>query len=535
MTTDPTAIATTRSFDCLNIQSARTMGLLAAACLLLFSGIRLLMLPDEGRYVGVAWEMVASGNWLVPTLDGMPYFHKPPLFYWLTAATMSVFGASEWGVRLVSASAAWATVMALYCFIRHYKNSQTATLAALILLTQPYFFLGAQFANMDMLVASMISLTVLSGAHAVLQAEQSLPYRRFVVLMYVFSALALLSKGLIGLVIPAAVLFLWLMVDRRFKGVLRLLWWPGMVAFAAVAAPWFVAMQAKFAGFYDYFFVYHHFQRFAAKGFNGVEPIYFYPVVIMVLALPWSLIWLRAFKRGVLRGAVQALPQFGSLLWMWFGVVVVFFSIPDSKLMGYVLPALPAMAVLLAVILPQWGSASEPNQARKVFVWALGAALAICVAIVIMVHQRPNESVQPLTQQFVKQLEPNDEVFVLGQYPFDLGFYLQFKKPFWIVGDWASPEIVKRDNWVKELYDAREFQRNAPISHLLQTQSFEAQLCKASKSNNTWVWAARDAVVGHPGLAQIEPSYKDDRSMIPRRVWQFKRNDPALAKVCRGQ
>src|SRR5215472_12574557 len=111
--------------------------------------LRPLSLPDEGRYVGVAWEMLRSGNWLVPTLDTLPYFHKPPLFYWLTAASLAVFGSNEWAARLPSLLAASGSGFALYLFARRFVGDAFARMTLLILATTPFFLAGAQFANLD--------------------------------------------------------------------------------------------------------------------------------------------------------------------------------------------------------------------------------------------------------------------------------------------------------------------------------------------------------------------------------------------------
>ena len=127
---------------------------------------RPLMLPDEGRYAGVAWEMLRSGDWLTPTLDGLPFFHKPPLFYWLTASALSVFGLNEWAARMASIVGASAGAYALYLYVVRYAGLRAARMALLVLLTQLLFFGGSQFANLDMLVAGCIGATILLAAHA---------------------------------------------------------------------------------------------------------------------------------------------------------------------------------------------------------------------------------------------------------------------------------------------------------------------------------------------------------------------------------
>jgi 4-amino-4-deoxy-L-arabinose transferase-like glycosyltransferase len=99
------------------------------------AGVRSLMLPDEGRYVGVAWQMLNSGNWLLPTLDGLPFFHKPPLFYWLTGLALQMFGANDWAARVASILGALIAAGALYLFVKHYADKRLATLSVVVLVT----------------------------------------------------------------------------------------------------------------------------------------------------------------------------------------------------------------------------------------------------------------------------------------------------------------------------------------------------------------------------------------------------------------
>src|SRR5690606_8690284 len=138
---------------------------------------RPLTLPDEGRYAGVAWEMLRSGSHAVPLLDGMPYFHKPPLYYWLAEIGFRLFGLNAWAARMPSWLAAWAALSGLYFFVRRYRDAMTATIAVIVLATTPFFYGGAQFANTDMLVAGFITLSILAAADGVLRAEAQQPFR----------------------------------------------------------------------------------------------------------------------------------------------------------------------------------------------------------------------------------------------------------------------------------------------------------------------------------------------------------------------
>jgi predicted membrane-bound mannosyltransferase len=191
--------------------------LLCAAWLAMLAGTRSLMLPDEGRYIGVAWAMLNSGDWLTPTLDGLPYFHKPPLFYWLTGLSLKLFGVNDWAGRLASVFGALVAVGGLFFFVRRYAEQRLATLAVAVLVTQPMFFAGAQYANLDTLVAGMISATIVCGASAILRLDSGQSYRPALAAAYVFAALGVLAKGLIGFVLPGAILLAWLLLRKRYR------------------------------------------------------------------------------------------------------------------------------------------------------------------------------------------------------------------------------------------------------------------------------------------------------------------------------
>src|SRR5438105_13341513 len=140
-------------------------------------GFRALALPDEGRYAGVAWEMLRSGGWLEPTLDGLPFLHKPPLWYWLSAASMSLFGVHPWAARLPSLAGALMTGASLFLFVRRWIDERTARTALVVLATMPLVYAGAQYANHDMLVAGLIASAIVLAAHALLAREADPAHR----------------------------------------------------------------------------------------------------------------------------------------------------------------------------------------------------------------------------------------------------------------------------------------------------------------------------------------------------------------------
>ena len=493
--------------------------LLTAAWFAATAWARPLMLPDEGRYVGVAWEMLRSGDWLTPTLDGLPFFHKPPLFYWITAAAMAVLGPNEWAGRAAPILGASSGAFALFLFVRRWYDERTARTALLVLSTQPFFFVGAQYANLDMLVAGCIGVTILLLAHAALGAMNQGGMRRGVLAAaYGCAGLGVLAKGLIGVVLPALVMLCWLLALRRWRLIFSLLWWPGVLLLLVVAAPWFIAMQMRYPAFLDYFFVVQHFKRFTEGGFNNAQPFWFYPAVLALLCLPWF-VWLYpAFKRSYLGD-----PRLGPvrmLMWLWLLVVVIFFSLPQSKLVGYVLPAVPPMSLLIADGALGLAVASRWRQRG----WQISAAVAvlICVGVVLGLSLHRVQSTKPLALALRLQQSPGDPVVFVNSYFYDIPFYARLRDPVAVVDTWHDPEIAQRDNWRKELADAAGFATPEAAAVLLTPDRLTQRLCQ---STITWLVSTRTAAAGLPFLAEAREIAGTEHDAL----WRVDHSLPAMA------
>lgn len=441
---------------------------------------RPLMLPDEGRYVGVAWEMLHSGNWLTPTIDGLPFFHKPPLFYWITAASMSTFGANEWAARLASMLGAWLGIFSLYIFTRRWTGSSTARMVTITLLVQPLFFIGGQFANLDMLVAGCITATILLFVDAVLRAEQNLQLGWSLVGAYAMSGLGILSKGLIGVVIPYAVIFIWLLIIRRLRRLKVLIWFPGILILIAITAPWFIAMQIQFNSFFHYFFVVQHFQRFIGTGFNNVQPFWFYPAILVIFNFPWAISLYRIFTPRYL--TISPKNPVRILMWIWLIVVVLFFSIPKSKLLGYILPAAPPLAYLLTDSFTSFQATSK----RTMSLWfsSIGTAAIVSLGAIAWLSINPTRSTSGIANALHTRRTPGELVFMLNNYYYDVPFYGGVFESVAVVDDWKSPDVFTDDSWRKELADAGLFSKNKADKILIGQDKFLSTICQSKVS---WV------------------------------------------------
>ncbi|MBI3369449.1 MAG: glycosyltransferase family 39 protein [Burkholderiales bacterium] len=469
------------------------------------------MLPDEGRYVGVAMEMLRSGDWATPTLNGLPFFHKPPLFYWITSAALSLFGPHALAARAASLLGATAAALSLLALSRRWPDAHGAPPLLPLLLTMPIFFIGAQFANMDMLVAGCISVAITAFAHAVLLGAP----RPRAVLATAYAALALgvLAKGLIGVVLPALVLAVWLLATRRIAAIARLLWWPGIVLFVVVALPWFALMQARHPGFFDYFIVEQHVRRFAQGGFNNAQPGWFYAVALLGLGAPWTLMRLPALWQSTRDEPPPASPL-RALMLAWFGVVLLFFSLPQSKLVGYVLPAVPPMAWLLA------GLGPRPSARGLRVGVALGCLIG--AAAVGALAWTGRGSAEPIARVLRAEAAGERPRIFVGSYlyglPGDAGAV--------VVDDWDSPEVRQRDNWRKELADAGRFAPERARQRLLPRERLPALLCAQPAS---WLIAPLD----ERGRLPLPPDLTPRAQAMGAGLWPFDRAAAIKAGVLR--
>ena len=493
-------------------QTASRWPALATALLCWLCGtlwMRALAVPDEGRYVGVAWEMLQSHDWLTPTLDGLPYFHKPPLFYWLTAISLKLFGPTEWAARVAPMLGALLAAGSSYFLIQRWMSARIAHWSLLILVTSPFFYGGAQYANHDMLVAGCITAAIAFAADAILSLQAGRAYRASLLLAWSAAALGLLTKGLIGIVLPGAVIIVWLLVERRLRLVPRLLWWPAPLLFVLIAAPWFSLMQMTYPGFLHYFFIYQQFQRFAASGFNNAQPFWFYPAVLVLLNLPWVLL---LYTRLSLARATDANQlSMRRLLWIWLAVIVLFFSLPQSKLIGYVLPVLPALAALLAEGMlhhPLWGGVVRW---RRLALAVLAASL--CVVLIFAISLRDSGASRRLGELYQKLHQAEQPLVFVNIYPFDLPFYSKAKQPIIVFEDWRNEQLVQKDNWRKELFDAGRFAPALGAQVLRQVEQLPAFLCAHPV---TWVMAPANAPATDTLLGAAEVLGVSDGNVLLR-------------------
>jgi 4-amino-4-deoxy-L-arabinose transferase-like glycosyltransferase len=303
---------------------------------------------DEPRYAQVAREMLARHDWITPVLNGKPWLEKPPFYYWQAMFAYSLFGVSDWAARLPSAADSTIMVLAIYFFLRRFRPGlhldgalMTASAAAVIGF--------ARAASTDMPLAAMFTIAMLAW-YAWCESGR----RSYLAAGYICLGLATLAKGPVAPFLAAIVILVLALVTNDHRLIRRTLWIPGIVLFCAVASPWFVAVQMKNPQFFRVFILQHNLARFATDLYRHKEPFWYFVPVMLLALVPWTVlacaslaqtIWFWGRRRNEMLRSGESLDSF---LAIWLIVPLIFFSISQSKLPGYILPAVPA-GTLLAV------------------------------------------------------------------------------------------------------------------------------------------------------------------------------------------
>ena len=315
-------------------------------------GWRHLLPSDEGRYAEMAREMFLTGDWITPRYNGYKYFEKPPLQTWANALTFAWFGIGEWQARLYTALTGFAGVLLLGFTGARVFNAATGVFAAIVLATSPYWNLMGHFNTLDMGLSFWMELTLCA---LLLAQRPNLPtgqVRLWMWICWASMALAVLSKGLVGLILPGAVLVLYTLVARDWALWKRLHLIGGLILFFAIATPWFVLVQQRNPEFLNFFFIVQQFKRYLTPEQNRPGAFYYFVPVILVGFLPWLSISVQSIRHALrLPRQPNGFSPVAMLL-VWAAFIFLFFSASHSKLLSYTLPIAPALALLIGMYLP---------------------------------------------------------------------------------------------------------------------------------------------------------------------------------------
>ncbi len=369
------------------------------------TGLRPLVNPDEGRYVEIAREMATTGDLVSPHLNGTLYFEKPPLFYWLEASAVKLGGMNLWALRFWPIALAFIAAAAVYGTGRKLWGRAAGLWAAAVLSTGVLFYGLAQIIILDMAVSVFLTLALCAFMLAVREPPGK-TRRWWCWALYAAMALALLTKGLIGLVIPGAIIFLWLLLLNKWRELRHAHIFSGFLVLLILAAPWhiaaalanpppdgwdwphFVTKDWNNQGFLWYYFWHEHVLRYTdPETAHHVQGWYFFPGILLAGLLPWAFflpqaLW-SAVKGGWLR--LKAEPEI-LLLLLWTLFPLGFFSASASKLIPYILPSIPPLALLIGRFLAR----AQEVPGAPALLWPLRIAGGCALAVAAVLPFLPN-------------------------------------------------------------------------------------------------------------------------------------------------
>ena len=352
--------------------------------------------PDEGRYAEIPREML-GGDWVIPHLNGLDYIEKPPLQYWATAAAYRLLGVSEFSARLYTALTALAALALMGWLAARLWDTAAGWRAAAVLSGMFMFVVLGQLMTLDMSLTFWMTAS-LAGFLLAQRAEASA--RGWMLFAWGAAALGVLTKGLVAAAIPAAVLVIYSLGSRDFTPwrKLHLTW--GLPLFLIVTVPWHWLAARRLDDFLQFFFIHEHFARYLTPVADRQESWWFFGYVFLIGTVPWTVPALRVLAGGWRSRAPRGEFSPTLFLWIWVVFICVFFSFSDSKLMPYILPAMPALAVLIAAL----PSATLKRDFLITSILTTAAALALGAATFAIPQLMPDSDRRPYFLLLAKPL-----------------------------------------------------------------------------------------------------------------------------------
>ncbi len=381
---------------------------------------------DEGRFGEIAREMLESKDFIVPHFNYLPYLEKPVLAPLLTAAGYALFGVSAFTTRLVPVLSALLGIFFLHRFTRRLFDLRTADFSALVLLTTAGYALVGRFAVIDMLMTLLLSLTLFCFMTALFEQK-----RGYYLAGYGLMGLAFLTKGLIALVLPAGIFFIFLLGTKNLGELKKMHLLAGAAIIAAIILPWMLAISREQPEFFHEFIVKQHFSRFATGTFGRKRPFWFFAPILIASAFPWTLFLPKAIAQGLKEDLLKRRKL--QFLLCWVAVIFVFFSIPKSKLPYYMLPVSMPMAILLGNFFAKWTAISASK--RKTFSLLAGTVYGCLVlTFIVMKVISPFQSSQAYADFLEPRLKPGDIAAVYASPDRFSDFPFHLKRRIMIVG-----------------------------------------------------------------------------------------------------
>ncbi len=366
-------------------RSTDLLALIAFCGCLFFAGLQVIGLvgADEPRYAQIAREMLQRGDWVTPVLNGQPWLEKPPLYYWSAMlAYKAAGGVSDWVARLPSAILCSLMIFFIFVWARHFRRGMQLD-AALITAASAIVIGFGRSASTDMPLTAMFTAAMLCwfGWH-------SSQNRGWLLGFYLFVGLGTLAKGPVAVLLAGLIIVVFAVLRRDWRLMVRTLWPAGIALYLAVTLPWFIAVQRANPEFFRTFFLQHNLERFSTNIYHHPQPFWFYLPVALLALVPWTVFVVAALVDALRdwRFSVQQPPGVEDLrtyLMVWFLLPIAFFSLSQSKLPGYILPAIPAGTILLAnFIWRREQEAETPSMWLGMLHALLSAAMLVAALIV---------------------------------------------------------------------------------------------------------------------------------------------------------
>lgn len=344
-------------------------------------GIRPLMIPDEVRYAEIPREMMVSGDWIVPRLNGLLYFEKPVMGYWLNGLAMKIFGENEFSVRITSAVSAGVSALVIFFLTRRFLNSRRmGILATSVFLTFFMVYGLGVFSLLDGMFSFFLTACIGFFFLAWSCRDQPFSHRGYMVIAGVFCGFAFLTKGFLAFALPISVIVPFLLWERDYKRIFSMSWIPILVALVVIL-PWAVLVHLNAPDYWNFFFWHEHVRRFLSGGAQHKESFFFFFLALPGILFPWTFLvpaaiaglWNDRFKTPLLRYAL-----------CWFVFPFLLFSCSSGKLVTYLLPIFPALAILLSTGLDACFNTRKTRWFDKGVMGLMGFVGLLIIALVIL-------------------------------------------------------------------------------------------------------------------------------------------------------
>ena len=351
--------------------------------------------PDEGRYIEIPREMVVTDDYVTPRLDGMKYFEKPPLFYWMQAAAIKTLGINETSMRCGVVLFAILGCLSVFAVGALAYGSSVGILSTGILATSLIYYAHSHIIILDLVLSVLLSGCLWAFFLAfVKETPPTISRKSLIIAMYALSALACLTKGLIGAVLPGFVAFIWMLFTKNLKVLKDALYIPGILIFLAIFLPWHILVASRNDDFLHFYFFVEHFLRYTTTVHGRYQPVWFFIPIILGGMLPWTGFLFPTFK-NLTKNMLQKKSE-DTFLACWIFGIFIFFSLSHSKLVPYILPIIQPIALIL-------GRAFAEENFRD---FKIGAAINIFLIIGIC-------CAYPLIQKLIGDVLAIDDVRIL--------------------------------------------------------------------------------------------------------------------------